>query len=318
MNAKFQNIFRSGAIRPVLLALLCLLISSCSQDLETSTVLKVGTLEIGKDEVRWQMAYMGLGAEPKALTPELRKAALDAVAQRYLIIKEAQQAGVKLEPEELDREEQILRGQLDEEVFEKSLRNQGLEYYQWRKIMEGELLCRKMLGIQVSSQIKITAEDIKTYYDQHNEDFKHKRQILALHIVLPTKSLAYKARNSLKSGKKLNKVCQELGITPLNDGEAVWLEVGHMPEALERKLFAVRANRVAGPYKSAYGYHVIKVLKKRKAGTSSLDQATERIRNLITDERKQELADRWLNELNRKTEVWFDPGFIKEGHSTGS
>ncbi len=318
MSDNFLNIRVGSALRTAWVLLGLALVVACNQEPEVTTVLKVGDAKIGKQEVRLQMAYMGLGSDPGALTPELRKAALDSIAQRYLILQEAEKQKVSLEPEELEREEHLLRGQMEANDFERALAEQGLDYHQWRQILEEELLSRKMLDLAVTTKVRVSEDEIKAYYESHKEEFRHKERILAEHVVLPTKELANQVRSSLKSGKTLDEICQELGITPLNGGEAVWLEKGHMPEELERKLFRVRPGRVAGPYKSMYGYHVIKVDKKSEAGTSSLAQASESIERIIMDERKQELATRWINELNRKTEVWFDPEFIKNARKTGS
>ena len=313
-------IYSTGAKAACLIACLAalLMLAACKPKTRSNVVLKVGGTEITKSEVRIQLAYMGLGGDPAALTPELRKAALDAVAQRYLLILEAREKGITLLPEELESEEFVLRGQMDEKTFEQALTEQGLEYYEWRKVLEGDLLARKMLDLVVSSQVRVSVEEIKDYYQHHQDEFKHQEQILAYHIVLPTKTLANKVRSSLKSGKELDDICRELGITAPDGGQSVWLEAGHMPQDFERRVFKIQPGQVSGPFKSEYGYHVFKVMQKRKSGTSSLAEASEIIQQRLTEERKQELAERWTNELNRKTEVWFNPDFLENGHSTGS
>jgi parvulin-like peptidyl-prolyl isomerase len=300
------------------LAAVCLLLgtwlAACDSGMTGAPMIgKVDSWVIEHDDLRAHMAFMGLGNNPAALSPELRKAVLDELVQRRLITQKAEQMRIVLEPEELSREERALRGEMSDENFEHALSIQGLDYVQWRKVLADELLTRKVLELVITPQVKITASEIQAYYQSHIQEFNKNDSITAYHVVLPTKPLAMKVKKALSQGQNLNQVCYSLGITPPNQGLPGKLEKGHMPKKLEKQVFRLKKGAVGGPFASNYGFHVIMVVDKQTGGKKSLAEASENIQHRLSEERKMALAKKWLDNLYEKADIWYDPGFVKHG-----
>jgi peptidyl-prolyl cis-trans isomerase C len=273
----------------------------------------VGEQSITISEFQAQCAFMGLGGKPSALAPELRQAVLETIIQRRIIMEQAQSRSIRLEPEELDREEASLRRGLSEDAFERTLAAQGIEYEAWRQVLAQELLMHKTLDLLLSSQVRISPEEVRTYYQEHREDFRRPEQVLAQHALLPNLEMAQKLLQRVQAGEDMGRAASDLEVPLADEGEPLWLARGHMPGGLENKVFALEPGKLAGPLASSYGYHVVRVLAKRPASDLDLTQAAEEIQRRLAADKKELLAGSFLEELRGKTQVWCDPGFLESG-----
>ena len=288
---------------------------ACAESPVSPLVAKVGEQGIGIEEFRAQSSFMGLGSEPKNLTRDLRAAVLETLIRRHLVLNAAASEGIRLLPEELDREERFLRRGLREEDFESALIAQGLTYSQWRKVLGEELLVRKALDLILAGRVRATAAEVQAYYQNHQDQFRRPAQILAQHVVLPSRELAQELLRRVEAGEDFGQVAAAMGFPLAEAGEPTWLSKGHMPEALEDKVFALRPGRLAGPLRSTYGFHVVKVLDKRPAGLNDLTQAGPEIQRRLAAEKRQALAQSWIEDLRRGAQVWLNPNFLAKGQT---
>lgn len=289
------------------------LAAGCSRGPNPSEVANVDGRSIGLTDFLAQTAFMGLGKDPVNLSSDLRQAVLETLVRRRLVLRQAEAKGIRLERDELDREEASLRRGLSEEAFELTLIAQGIEYEEWRRVLAEEILMHKTLNLVLASQVQITPDEIRTYYDGHREEFSQPEQVLAQHALVPSKEMAQDLLERLNQGKDMTQAANELGISLPDDGEPIWLSRGHMPEALEDKVFALSPGRLAGPLPSAYGFHVVRVLARRPARTRNLAQAAEEIQRRLAADKKELLAGEYTDRLRQKAQVKLNADFAQHG-----
>ncbi len=299
-------------IMGLLLASLAAL-SSCGQRSHSPDVASVNGKPITFEEFQAQISYMGLGGKASALSRELRQAVLETIIQRKIMLEQAEVRSLSLEPEELDREEASIRRGLSQEAFERTLAAQGLEYEVWRRVLSQELLVQKTLDLMLVAQVQISPEEVRSYYVANREEFKRPEQVLAQHAVLPSQELAQQLLHKVQQGEDMGRASEEMQLPLADEGEPTWLSRGHMPASLENKVFALEAGRLAGPFASAYGYHVVRVLAKRPATDLDVTQAAEEIQRRLASEKKEALAASLLGELRAQAKLWWDPGFLATG-----
>jgi peptidyl-prolyl cis-trans isomerase D len=105
----------------------------------------------------------------------------------------------------------------------------------------------------------------------------------------------------------------ELGVALPDEGEPTWLSRGHMPEALEDKVFALEPGKLAGPLSSPYGLHVVRVLARRAASKLDLAQAAEEIQRRLASDKKEQLAVLFIDQMRAKAKVTFNAEFAASG-----
>lgn len=302
--------------RFLVLALVCLALSlaaGCAQGPSPTEVANVEGRSLALGDFLAQAAFMGLGKDPTALTPDLRQAVLETMVRRRLVLDQAEKKAIRLERDELDREEASLRRGLSEEAFELTLIAQGIEYEEWRRVLAEDLLMQKTLDLVMASQVQISPDEIRTYYEANRDQFEQPEQVLAQHALVPSKEMAQDLLNRLNQGQDMNQAAAAQGVSLPDDGEPIWLSRGHMPDSLEDKVFALSPGKLAGPLPSPYGFHVVRVLARRPARTLGLAQAAEEIQRLLAADKKERLAGEYIEQLRQKAKVHLNPEFAKSG-----
>lgn len=307
-------------VRAIFALFLLLGLAACSMEApqQTHVLAKVGNQPITLREFISLAAFMGLGSDPAMLTPDLRKAVLEDLVKRSLVLAQASERGIELTPQELASQEEALRQDLGEDAFSRTLALHGITLDQWRNELGLLALTEKTLNLVLMSRVRITPREIEDFYQQNREKYQRPEQVLAQHALLPSRELAQKLLNQLKKGKDMGQAAAELGAPLAQGNRPTWLSRGHMPPELEKKIFSLRAGQLAGPLPSPYGFHVVRVMDKRPAAKLSLAQAEPRIRRQMTSERKEALAAEWLGELLSNSSVWYHKQFIASGRLEGA
>lgn len=296
-----------------LVVLILALAAGCQKPPSPSEVANVDGHAILLEDFLAQTAFMGLGKDPRALSPDLRQAVLETLVRRRLVLAQSEAKGIRLEREELDREEASLRRGLSEEAFELTLIAQGIDYDEWRRVLSQELLVQKALDLLLASRVQVTPDEVRAYYQEHAEEFSRPEQVLAQHALVPDKETAHKLLQRLNQGEDMAAAAAELGVTLPDEGEPTWLSRGHMPEALEDKVFALEPGKLAGPLSSPYGLHVVRVLARRPASKLDLAQAAEDIQRRLAAEKKEQMAALFIDQMRAKAKVTFNAEFAASG-----
>lgn len=298
----------------IMICLACVLgLTACEQRPANRSLATIEGKAISMADYRAQAAFMGLGGDPGNITPEMRRAVLESLVRQRLVAKRAKELSIQLMPEELMREESRLRRGLDQAAFEASLAAQGIGYGQWQEVLARELLVKKTLDLALSSQVMISADEVRQYYKAHKDQFDQPDQVLAQHAVLPTRELAQRLVERVAGGEDMVQAASELGAPLADEGEPNWLSRGHMPVALENKIFALAPGKLAGPMSSDYGFHVVRVLDKRPARKADLAHAAEKIQRRLAADKMEILAEQWIEDLRGQADLWFNKQFLASG-----
>jgi peptidyl-prolyl cis-trans isomerase D len=154
-------------------------------------------------------------------------------------------------------------------------------------------------------QVRVAAEDVSIYYDEHRDEFAIPESIEARHILFkvdqdadPATVDAVQARaqavyDQIVAGGDFAALAQahsEEASTGSKGGYLGTFTRGQMVKPFEEAAFALAPGQVSPPVRTQFGYHIIKVDQKTPAGTRSLAEADSKIRGQLTDRRAQALA----------------------------
>ncbi|MCB2228987.1 MAG: peptidyl-prolyl cis-trans isomerase [Desulfarculaceae bacterium] len=295
--------------------MLALLMAGCSPAPEQAapTVAWVDGEAITLHEFKARAAFLGLGGDPAMLEKSLRREMIEDLISRRLVLKDAARQGINLDPKEAARQEKAMLSELDEKAFEHNLAIHGISRKDWRDELERQLLMEKALRMILMPRARVGAAQVRDYYQGHVREFQRPEQILALHALLPSRDLAQKLVDRVKTGQDMSAAADALGAPLAEGGHPSWLSRGHMPPALEKKVFALQAGQLAGPLPSTYGFHVVLVKQKRPAQTLSLAQAAPEIQKRLSAQRRESLAVQYLERLRAQARVQYDENFLELG-----
>jgi hypothetical protein len=160
-----------------------------------------------------------------------------------------------------------------------------------------DLFGNTFMNNYVASQISIENAEIKTYYDKHRSSFKHQNDgAKIMHFLITVDSVAQYIYNTLIQPE--NSIDRKELLANYNVNVTT-VEKGNLLEQLDFEIFSNnRTNFIIGPVKTDYGYHVIEVLGRYKAGSQiNIDEAYDEIYQRLFNQQKALKSIHFLDSL---------------------
>ncbi len=183
---------------------------------------------------------------------------------------------------------------------------------------------------EISQRTAVDDGELHKYYDAHKSDYE---QIRARHILIrmagspvPVKpgekdlsdaealAKTQDLRKQIVGGADFaalaSKESDDAG-SAKNGGDLNFFHRGQMVGPFEQAAFALNVGQISEPVKSPFGYHLIKVEAKE---SKTFDEAKPDIEKHL----RPELAQKQIEELEKKASVTLDPEFFGAGAPTPS
>lgn len=162
------------------------------------------------------------------------------------------------------------------------------------------ILLREQL---MEDELAVTAEEVRSYYDSHRDDFARPKLYLQ-ELLVETEEEAQSLAEQIRSGASLGELAKTHSTRPAEqqDGEGN-MHIHDFERARYSRL--VRAAQEAplgeltGPVEVKGGYSVFKVVS-REEGSQSFAQAKKRVEATVKWLRKQVIFEQYLAELREK------------------
>lgn len=171
--------------------------------------------------------------------------------------------------------------------------------------VEKDLLTQMTIN-KVLSEVTITDEDAKKYYDEHSEEFKEKSTVSAKHILVDSEEKCAEVKNSIENGElTFEEAAMKHSTCPSKEqgGNLGVFARGMMVPEFEEVAFNLDLEKVSEPVKTQFGYHLIKVEAKNDTKTTSFEEVKGQIVNKLIQERQEKKYTDVIKTLESKYEV---------------
>lgn len=255
---------------------LCLLVlatmisfSGCSKQ-PGKIAAKVGDRDINIDDISTFLDQAGARFPSAADELQVRWQLLDTLINQNLLVIGAYEKG-------LDKQEQILAA-ADKE--------------------KDKFLLNALFQEKVVAKAVVSEAEIKDWYNRTEEEIK------VSHILVATDSAANDILKKLKEGVTFEQLAIQYSTDPSvqrNQGDLGWLGWGSTVDNFQDAAFRLKTGEVSAPVKTEYGYHIIKLVDRRKVeNRPSYDEVKDQIASSISDRRKRALLQDYIEELKKK------------------
>ncbi len=252
----------------------------------------------------------GENARAKAL-----QAAFDQIVAEKLFASQAATLQLEVTDAQVDGaiEDIKRRNHFTDEQLDQALVGQGLGREGFRKNVKRDLEIFQILNFKVKSRVKITDEDVRSYYQSHPKEFEGEDQVRVRHVFLAlskgaaaaeearVSSEAEKVVRRVQGGEDFAKVAREVsqGPSASEGGDLGWLRRGVVQPELERVAFALAPGRVSQPVKTRAGFHVLKVEERRAGQPRPYDEVKEEIRDRLVNEQIETYKAQYVADLKK-------------------
>ncbi len=242
---------------------------------------------------------------------QLQQEFLQKLIDKKLLLQEVQNKKITVDRNEL---EQYLNKISDPSADKKSNNQQnknGNDNKNWQKEIKQELLINKLIKQEIEQNILVTEEEAASYYDMYPEQFKQPEQVRVRQILMETEWEAEALRKKLIRGADFKKLAEANSLSPdgAKGGDLGYFGSGYMPPEFDEVAFSLKKGKISKVFKSSYGYHIFKLIDKKKAGKLSFDQVKDKIKQKIMAGKKDKAITNWMAQLRSRANIKIVPYF---------
>ena len=309
---KYNIIYRFSFF--LVISLLAVLSCEKIPNPKENALLTVGNQTIGEAELKKDLIK---AAFEMGITKDDLINYLDPLLQRvidiYLIYEYGESHGIHLSETEFKTAVREFEADYPEDVFKEMLIRRFIDYRDWKDEFRKQLLLQKIISSALKDINPVTIEEIKHYFDTHQEEFRHGEMVKIRQIITSTRKDAANVLVLLKEGQKWEELAQKFSIAPEAEkgGMIGWISRGVLEESMEKVVFSLKVGQPSSVIKTPYGFHIFEVLKRQPEGEKSLPEAMAEIESKLSQSKRDALYQDWLQDLKQKTVVKINYKIIK-------
>lgn len=188
---------------------------------------------------------------------------------------------------------------LEQEVEAKNIKDDKTVKNQTKSFKEN-IMMNNIQREQINEKIDITDDMIRTYFENHREEFKNPEKRNVQQIFVSDKNVAETIVRKARGGEdftRLFRTYNEKESIRKNDGKA---EITQGQAGIGRPSFKINSGEITDPIKIGNGYYIVKVLDVKEPTMKTFDEAKKlasaKVRRLAFETREKE----WIEDLRNR------------------
>lgn len=210
----------------------------------------------------------------------------------------------------------ITYGEKEEEEFIRQLKEQYGEEFerhfpaQSERLNRLKLLARKRVILEktvekLSEGVVPTEEEIMRYYENNKSEFIRPERVRLWQIVVMDKQRAIRIWKMLKKGGDFSTLARQYSVGP-EGKEGGFMGVftkGELPKELDDVAFKIPPGKISDVIRSPYGFHILYVEKREKSEIIPFEEARDKIKKRLTDEKREVFVSNWIREKRNGLQI---------------
>jgi foldase protein PrsA len=229
-----------------------------------------------------------------------REKLLDMLIDEKLQMKKAAELGITVTDDEVNAEVEKAKKYFDsEDKFNEFLKGQSMDLDYFKQSVKKELTVNKLTD-KLAGNIAVTDEEVKAYYDTHQNEFM---SVKASHILLDTKEEAEKMLVRVKAGENFAELAKQNSKDPSakeNSGDLDYFRHGDMVEPFEKAAFALKPGEISEIVQTDFGFHIIKVEDSK---LDKFEDVKEQLKGSMLSDKKSGEYEKQLEEMRKNAKI---------------
>jgi peptidyl-prolyl cis-trans isomerase SurA len=248
----------------------------------------VNSEPITNNEVRQRMArfeqQLAQQGQPVPPHAEFTRQVLERLISEKAQLQLARESGMKVDEAAVDMAEQNIarQNQIDVPEMRRRLRADGIQLASFREELRNQILLGRLRDRELESRVKVTDRDVDQYLRDHassNDPASLELNVAHILIAVPENATpaqvealrqkALRVQERARAGEDFAKLAREVSDAPgaAQNGGVVGLRTGdRYPPLFLQAVQSVPEGGVSEVVRSGAGFHVLKVLEKRRGG----------------------------------------------------
>ena len=237
---------------------------------------------------------------------------------RTLLIQKGKEIGVNISPEAVQKKLDAVKSSFKSDaVFEHKLADQGLTLERYREELTTDLILDAVIKKEIEPGVEISPTAIKEYYQKNKAKYQNAetRRASVILIKFSEKQGAAgerAARNridsiieQLKSGNDFEDMAKKFSHDSLagKGGDLGYFKKGKMLPAFSERAYKMKTGEVSEPFKTAHGFHILKLTDIKPAGARSLEETQAEIKKSLVNKKLAQETQAYMKGLREKAEI---------------
>lgn len=252
----------------------------------------------------------------------LHKQVLQQIIDRKLQIQLAEQAGIHIKDEDIDKaithiaqQNNMTMAQLSEQLVK-----QGLTMEAYRKEISEEIMIQQVQQHEIGAKITITPQEIsdftrsKAWQAFNNKEYHLEDLVVSLpdtpstQEVSDAKKRADAILDKIHHGSSFQAVAmaESSGNKALQGGDLGWRKLPEIPSAFSSEVIRMQANDIAGPIQTSNGFHILRLAEVRSTGANNAI-SNKQIEQLIFQRKMEEALPAWMAKIRSQSFINMNP-----------
>ncbi|MFM2152531.1 MAG: hypothetical protein RL199_966 [Pseudomonadota bacterium] len=269
-------------------------------------VIRVAEFKGELDRVRAEVAPRGdeAGQQAAAAGDDLkaiRRAVLDQLVNRHLLLAEAVRAGTTVTDDELDG---VLLARTSLAVEPSTPATpEALEALRLRT--REDLVIDRFLVKRVAARVALSPEEARAWYAAHPERFPKVEQVRCQQINAATREELDVLRLDLQQGADFTKLARERSMSEdrARAGDLGWFSKGQMLPEFEEACFTLKKGQVSPVVATAYGFHLLRLVDRRDGPRPSYAAVQDVVDLELRRERVAKAQAEFIQKLREQADV---------------
>jgi peptidyl-prolyl cis-trans isomerase SurA len=244
--------------------------------------------------VEQQLASQGQSLPPREqLLPQV----LEQLVVERAQLQQASELGMRVDEATLLQAEQAIaaQNQLDLEAFRRRVVSEGMDLNRLRNELRNQVLLQRLREREVESRVRVSEADIDSFIRERQSANPEALEINLGHVLIQVPEGASAARVSelqaraqgvadrLRAGADFAEQAREHSESPeaASGGQMGLRSVGRLPELFVEATRSLPTGGIAGPLRSAAGFHVLKVIERRQSTAPDFTVTQSRARHIL-------------------------------------
>ena len=167
----------------------------------------------------------------------------------------------------------------------RDVREQLLIQYAMNKAVEG---------------VKVTDAEVKQYFDEHADQFAAQPVVSASHILVDNELKAHSILKEIRAGGiSFEDAARKYSSCPSaqQGGNLGEFGRGQMVPEFDQAVFSMEVGEIAGPVKTQFGYHLIRLDEKKDSEPITFEQVKQELSAHLLEEKRQKAFQSKVNQL---------------------
>ncbi|MBP7274686.1 MAG: peptidylprolyl isomerase [Kiritimatiellae bacterium] len=206
-------------------------------------------------------------------------------------------------------------------TLDQALTMQGIDRAEFDRDIRRALLIDKLLRKPAESVKPPTEEAVAAFYEENKGRMTRPETVTASHILIRVedgaedsakaekRAQAEKIREELVAGADFAEAAKKYSEDPgsKDKGGEYTFPRGMMVKAFEDAAFSQELNAIGPLVETPFGFHIIKTTKRNEAGTVTLEEAHDRLKEMLERRDRSEAIRKFIEDLRKNAKIEY-PG----------